>query len=461
MSFVFYDTETTGKRLGFDQILQFAAIRTDENLETIDNFNIRSRLLPHIVPSPSALLVNGVSVVDLTEAPFSHFEMMRRVRAKMNEWSAGGTIFVGWNSMRFDEQMLRQAYYQTLLPIYQTNTNGNGRADMMRMVQIVAACASNTITIPLGENGKPSFKLGLVAGANGVTLENAHDALADAGASLSVARLVKLRAPKLWEAMINLARKPAALHLIKKNSVLLLSETYGGIAYNFVVTPIATNATNANEWALFDLRSDPCPLLNANDEDVRTAIDGNVKSIRRISINAQPSLLPIDYAPTNIRGGRLPSETYHARAGIIQQHADFCGRVARLLADRYADQEPSPYVEKNIYARFPMPKDEERMINFHACDWSGRPNIIDTFGDERFRELGERVIASECYDVLPDQKRHLWETWRRDRLSSDGGVPWLTIADARAEIGALIDDASAGQRQQLAEIERFLVGLAA
>ena len=37
-SFVFYDTETTGTDTAFDQILQFAAIRTDENLRELDRF---------------------------------------------------------------------------------------------------------------------------------------------------------------------------------------------------------------------------------------------------------------------------------------------------------------------------------------------------------------------------------------------------------------------------------------
>jgi exodeoxyribonuclease-1 len=461
VSFIFYDTETTGKRSGFDQILQFAGILTDDALDIQDTFSIRSRLQSHIVPSPEALLVTGIGVSELTGAPLSHFEMMRRIRAKMCGWSEVGAVFIGWNNLRFDEAMLRQAYYQTLLPIYQTNTNGNGRADVMRMAQIVAACAPNTITIPLGENGKQSFKLGLVAETNAVSLDNAHDALADAGATLAVARLIKLRAPALWEAMVALARKAAPLHLIKNNSVLLLSETYGGVAYNLMVTPIATNANNANEWALFDLRFDPLPLLDAADQDLRNAINGKVKSIRRTSINAQPPLFPIDFAPNDIRGGRLSLETYRVRAQAIREHADFARRVARLLAERYADEEPSPYVEENIYAGFAASKDEARMTDFHACDWAARPDIVGAFDDERFRELGERIIAGERRDLLSDERGRHWETWRRNRLLSEGAVPWLTITNARVEIDALLDDASPDQRRHLGEIQQLLVGMGA
>ena len=133
MTYIFYDTETTGKSTSFDQILQFAAIRTDDDLNVLDTFDVRCRLLPYVVPSPGALLVTGTTIAAITTCPLSHFEMMRRIHAKMHRWSEGGAVFVGWNSMKFDETLLRQAYYQTLLPVYQTNTNGNGRADMMRM----------------------------------------------------------------------------------------------------------------------------------------------------------------------------------------------------------------------------------------------------------------------------------------------------------------------------------------
>ena len=441
--------------------MQFAAIKTDDALNILDTFDVRCRLLPHIVPSPEALLITGVCVTDLTSAPVSHFEMMRQIHVKMYEWSIGGAVFIGWNSMRFDETMLRQAYYQTLLPIYQTNTNGNGRADMMRMAQVACACIPNSLAVPLDEVGKRIFKLGRLAEANAIVLNNAHEAMADTSATLAIAQLIKRRTPALWDAMMANARKTAPLNLIKNNSVLLLSETYGGAPYNFVVAPIIANATNTNEWAMFDLQFDPLPLLEADDTALRIAIDGKVKLIRRASINAQPSLLPLDFVPNDVRGGRLPLATYQARAQAIREHGDFRQRVARLLADRYAEQESSPYVEEKIYAGFAAPADETRMHDFHEHGWPERQDIIKALEDDRFRELGKRVIASERFDLLSEQQRSRWHVWRRDRLLADGDVPWFTIVAARAQIAELEQDSLPEQRQQLAEIESFLLSMAA
>ena len=172
MRFIIYDVETTGLDGTFDQILQFAAVLADEDLREIDNFSVRCRRLPHVVPSPSALLATGLTPRDITDQPLSHYEMMLEVRRRLTDWSRGGAIFLGWNSIRFDESFLRQAYYQTLLPIFQTNTNGNSRGDVMRIAQACAIYAPTRINVPTDDRGGPVFKLGEIAAANDVLLEH-------------------------------------------------------------------------------------------------------------------------------------------------------------------------------------------------------------------------------------------------------------------------------------------------
>ena len=84
MDFVFYDTETTGRDAAFDQILHFGAIRTDAELNELERFEVRCRLLPWVVPSPGALKVTGVSPALLEDPSLpSHFEMMEMVERKL------------------------------------------------------------------------------------------------------------------------------------------------------------------------------------------------------------------------------------------------------------------------------------------------------------------------------------------------------------------------------------------
>ena len=144
MPYVFYDTETTDISTAFAQILQFAAIKTDDDLNEIDRFQIRCRLLPHVVPAPKALLVTKISPEMLTDPMLpTHYEAVREIRQKLMEWSPA--VFIGYNSIAFDEELLRQALFQTLHPAYLTNTNGNQRSDAMRIAHAAHIYQPNTI----------------------------------------------------------------------------------------------------------------------------------------------------------------------------------------------------------------------------------------------------------------------------------------------------------------------------
>ena len=460
MGYIFYDTETTGTHTAFDQILQFAAIKTDDELNILDRFNVSCRLLPHIVPSPGAMLVTGVAIDDLLSRELSHYEMMRRVYAKITDWSKGGAIFAGWNSMRFDEALLRQAYYQNLLPVYQTNTNGNGRADIMRVAQAVTGCRPNTLAVPIVDDGRSVFKLGAFATANGIKLDNAHEALADTGATLGIARLIKKRAPDIWHALMANARKSAVQRLIEQQRVLLLAENYFSTAYNIVVTPVAPMPGNPNQWGVFDLQFDPEDYLEADDEDLRAAINGRQKAIRTVSLNAQPVLLPGELIPESVRGGRLSLEAYHDRAKRIVRHKSFRERVAQLLADRYEEQPPSVHVEEQIYDGFPSQDDKGRMVEFHRSDWLERPPLIRKLQDNRYKTLGHRLVAIERPDLLSSREQLKWDDFLLSRLFAERDVPWLTVAAALQQVADLSRGAAPSDRRKLSQLRAYLTRLA-
>ena len=226
-----------------------------------------------------------------------------------------------------------------------------------------------------------------------------------------------------------------------------------------MVAPISVSCSNPNEWALFDLQFDPEQLLTADDGTLRDAIDGKVKIIRRVSANAQPPLLLTEFTPTNVRGGRLPMETYLERARKVNENWEFRQRTSRLLAERYVDQPSAIYVEQRIYDGFPSRDDEARLATFHRKEWPHRVGFIPSIEDGRYRELGERVIATEQPQLLTGIQRTRWQAWRRDRLLATGDVSWLTIAEAVTELEEFSKAAVSGQGQQLSEIRDLLTSL--
>lgn len=114
LTYLFYDLETTGLNPAFDQILQFAAIRTNTTFNKLERHEIRVRLRPDVIPSPGALLVTGASILRAMEGA-SEYEAIRQIHALVNQQ---GTINLGYNSLNFDDQFLRFAFYRNLLPAY-------------------------------------------------------------------------------------------------------------------------------------------------------------------------------------------------------------------------------------------------------------------------------------------------------------------------------------------------------
>ena len=96
MNYVFYDFETSGIDVSFDQPIQIAAVLVDEQFNILEQLNEKCRLRDGIIPHPKALLVTKVAIDSLTNGQ-SFYEMMKKVYAKFESWSPA--IFIGYNSI--------------------------------------------------------------------------------------------------------------------------------------------------------------------------------------------------------------------------------------------------------------------------------------------------------------------------------------------------------------------------
>ena len=129
--FVFYDYETTGISPEYDQPLQFAAIITDLDFNEIERVDIRCQLSPHILPAPKALHVTGVNPIQLLNNNLpTAFEFAQKIQEFTQKWAPA--IWIGYNTIKFDENVMRQMFYQNLQPnIFATQFFDNSRLDVM------------------------------------------------------------------------------------------------------------------------------------------------------------------------------------------------------------------------------------------------------------------------------------------------------------------------------------------
>lgn len=456
MSFVFYDTETTGTHTAFDQILQFAAIHTDEELNEIERFEIRCRLLPHIVPSPAAMRVTGVKVSQLTDRTLpTHYEMMCRIRQKLLEWTP--STFLGYNTIKFDENLLRQAFYKTLHPLYLTNSSGNSRTDIMRIAQAASVYAPGALVIPNSTDGKPIFKLDRLAPANGFAHENAHEALADVEATLHIARLISERSPDVWSSFMRFSTKAAVADYVSNEQTFCLTEFYYGDAYSWLVSPLGVNSTNSSEIYVFNLGVDPGSLSSLSNTELLARLDTSPKPVRTVRANAAPMIFSLEDAPSTASGKSLSQEELARRVNVLESDLELRKRLTAAYEQTKQEWATSAHVEEQIYSGFYQWADQERLEAFHTLEWEERKELLEEFEDQRLKILGRRLIHAERPEIIDPVRRLELDRDIAKRIAYDNlDNPWITLPKALEEIEGLLISATAKERRLLIEHRQYL-----
>lgn len=439
MNYVFYDTETTGIDHSFDQILQFAGILTDENLQEIDRYEVRCRLDPHVVPSAGALRVTGQTIGMITDpARISHYDMMQELRAKLLSWSPA--IFLGWNTIGFDEAMLRQAFYKTLHRPYLTVLDGNERADTMKLVQCLEAFAPDSIVIPTRDDGRPVFKLDQLAPANGFAHANAHDAMADVEATIFIASLLRQNAPNAWEMLRHTASKHRVKADLEAHPVCMYRDNFFGRFYEAAVTRIGTGEAGA-EMCL-DLRNDPAALIAIDEEALTRWVKRSPKPVRSIRANKAPLISP---APVGLEFAGVAYEVMLERAEYLANNAELRARL--LTASTPDPLEEGGEVEERIFEAFPSQQDQALMDQFHAADWPTKAAICDQFTDERYRILAKRIVFIQAPEQLDEAAMATEMTAQSQRLLGLGveDPNWLTLHSALEEVTDMLANCEPGE----------------
>ncbi|MFT0862143.1 exonuclease domain-containing protein [Ancylobacter sp. G4_0304] len=439
--FVFFDTETTGLKKGFDQIIHFAAVRTNHELNELDRFEAYSRLQPHVVPHPAALLTNGLRIGELTdpERP-SHYDMIGAIGRKLTEWSPA--IFVGYNSISFDEEMLRHALFQALHNPYLTSGRGCGRADAMALALAAHALPPQCMIAPVRADGRKSFRLPDIAEANGLSHVRAHDALADALVTLDLCRLVRDRAYDTWQRFQRFANKAAVADFVASEDGFVLTEFFGGEARHRSVGLLGSVPGNANGRFCLDLTADPDHLAEMSDEELRQEICRKGTPVRRLATNACPALTELWSAPAELLGD-LDVDTAEERARRMKDDADLCARIISVYTATWEERPLSPFPERQLYdGGFPGDADSQRRFDFHDAPRDQRLGIVRNFDDPRLTTFGLRLIHAEHRSSLPEAERLAADLDLAERLVEERDGP-LTLGGALAAVDELMASGAA------------------
>ena len=183
-TYLFYDLETTGLNRAFDQILQFAAIRTNMSFTEIDRLEICIKLRPDVIMSPHAIITHRIPLKEALSGR-TEYDAIREIHTLLNE---PGTISIGYNSLGFDDEFLRFSFHRNLLsPYTHQYSSGCRRMDLLPITTMYSLYNRGAILWP-EKNGKPSLKLEDLSLANNLASGRAHDAMTDVEATVALAR---------------------------------------------------------------------------------------------------------------------------------------------------------------------------------------------------------------------------------------------------------------------------------
>ena len=444
--FAFYDLETSGTSPAFDQPLQFAGILTDNNLDEVERINIRCRLSPHILPAPWALTVTGVSPDMLSDSSLpSAFEFSQQISGLIHRW--GPATWVGFNSIAFDEQMLRQMFYQNLHPnLYLTQMDGNDRMDIMKLVYATWVLANDALIWPTDDTGKVIFKLDQLAPVNGFVSDNFHDALADVEATIHIAKLVRDRAQEVWTQSLRNRSKTDVQGMIESGQVLTLVERFGAAsprAYRGAYAGL--NPKNNNSVAFMDLDLvDPDTLDHTDATAMADAVTASPKRVRTVAINNAPNIFEVPIDDPELK----------KRAEDLRGNHNLHTALGEALSERFSDRPDPDEVEQQIYSGFYSNDDKKLLNQFQDATWAKRVGIAQEFEDRRLRWLASRLIYMNERSLLSQSAQDHWQASIDQRWQSDDpGSEWTTFDQATDQLAQIAEQGvlSTHDLQKLAE----------
>ena len=465
LNLVFYDTETTGIQKDFSQILQCGSVLTNSSLDTLDEQNIGCAPLPWVIPQPMAMITN--KKIDLFNSNISHYQMMKDLQLQWKEWSAQNpSIFITYNGHAFDEELVRRQFFWNLLEPYTTNTNGNGRLDLMLMIHNIAAFFSDEISMPLFEGGPGiSYKLEHLAVEHGIDAGDAHDAIADCNLMIEMCKIIKQRLPEVFESFINISTKPGIKSLLYSEEFLALGEIHRRHTFKYPVVLCGADASRPNEIVFYDLSYDPEDILELDFTEINKLIQskGRDGPLKKYKIN---KTIPVCSSKHLINSDVFDIEfsELQRRADLVRLDKDFQQKVSQAMEDRMMNFPEPEHIEGTIYSGgFPSYKDKDLMQEFHmSMDLNHLVKISRNFEDERLRVFAERIICTEYSTDIPDDiyKRH--QELIDERNGTDG--LWGSIDKSLAQIEKLLEERDDPESQKILsatkiKIESMKVGL--
>lgn len=452
LSFYWHDYETWGADPRKDRAAQFAGIRTDEALNIVGKPLVcYCKPADDLLPQPEACLVTGLTPQKALQEGVVEAEFFHLIHGEM---ARPGTCGVGYNSVRFDDEFTRYGFFRNFFDPYAREwQNGNSRWDIIDMVRLAHALRPEGIVWPKREDGSTSFRLEELSVANGIAHEAAHDALSDVYATIALARLIRQQQPRLFDYLFNMRNKRKVgelLNLRARQPVLHVSSMYpaakGCIA---MVVPLAKHPTNPNGVIVYDLGTDPAPLIELTAEQIQARLftpgdqlpDGVDRiPLKTVHLNKCPVVVPMN----TLTGEAAERWGIDQEEGLrnLERLSRVSGLEAKIQA-AHGGREFAPVTDpdQSLYAGgFFSSDDRKRMDQVLTATPEALADMTLAFDDARLPEMLFRYRARNWPETLSVAERERWQEYRMERLTDPEAGASITLSTYRQQLARLMVD---------------------
>jgi len=423
-----HDYETFGTDPQRDRPVQFAGVRTDTDFNIIDDpLVIYCKPSLDYLPHPDACLITGIlpqqaAIKGVCEADF--------IKQIHNQLAHPQTCTLGYNSLRFDDEVTRNCLYRNFYDPYAREwQNNNSRWDLIDVARAARALRPEGIEWPKDDQGNPSFRLELLTKANGIEHGAAHDALSDVYATIAFAKLLKQAQPKLYDFLWQHRGKTQAAELLQLGSfkpVLHISGKFAA-ANNClaVVLPICQHPTNSNGVIVYDLSIDPDAMLALSSTEIQqrvfTATADLPEGVSRIPLktvhlNKCPVLAPISVIkPVDAQRLEIDLTACLKNLDKIKAAVGLPEKVAAVFVNQFDSVINDP--DLSIYSGgFFSGNDKQKMAKIKSLSPEQLAKTTFTFDDQRLPEMLFRYRARNYPNTLNSAENQRWLAFCRDRL---------------------------------------------
>ncbi|HET7302596.1 MAG TPA: exodeoxyribonuclease I [Candidatus Saccharimonadales bacterium] len=433
-SFFFYDLETSGINPRQSRIMQFAGQRTDMQLNPIgDPVNLHIKMTRDILPDPEAVLLTGITPQQTLAEGITEAEFLRYFT---DEIATENTIFLGFNTIRFDDEFLRYLHYRNFWDAYEWHwQDGRGRWDMLDVVRMTRALRPGGIQWPFDAKGRPTNRLELLTGLNKLSHEHAHDALSDVYATIEVAKLVKQSQPRLFDFLFTMRDKYKVADLVESNQPFVY--TSGQYSGDFEKTTVAVRVcanTKKQGSYVFDLRYDPAPFMVMTPEQLakkwqwqkeRDPNDPRLP-VKTIAYNKCPAVAPLsvldEAASKRLKVDKMSVQKHAATLASDTSFADRLVKAAEILEKQtqsslFANEQ---HVDAQLYDGFFEGRDKQMLRAVRAAKPEELNEEAFHFSDQRLRALLPLYKARNFPKTLTPEEQETWQAFCKQQLLGGG-----------------------------------------